>query len=82
MKKEMITHILANGYTAKGAGYTKTTEAHDCKIVHWVTLFGIGKVQLYAYYEGDDDTDNYVYNTGVVTMNLAQLGVFINVLCV
>lgn len=77
----MIALILQNGYMKKGYGFTKITKSNDCKTVHWVTVYDGGKVQLYSYYEGDEDSDNYVYNTNIVKMNVEQLGTFITVLC-
>lgn len=76
--------ILANGYTKKGFGFTRT--AND--ITHWVTVFketnemntnGLKSVQLYAYFKDDINSEEYVYNTQVVSISTEELETLIKI---
>lgn len=53
--------VLSNGYEKKDYGYKKVTENNT----HWITLFGEGKFQMYAYCTDDSEMDK-VYDTGVI----------------
>lgn len=75
-----ITHpllnvVLSNEYEKKGYGFKKETE----NVTHWITLFGDGQFQMYAYNTGDPDLEK-VYDTGVINSSEKQLQMFIDVL--
>ena len=53
--------ILSNGYVKKDYGYRKVTENNT----HWITLFGEGEFQMYAYFTEDIGMEK-VYDTGVI----------------
>jgi len=53
--------VLSSGYEKKDYGYKKVTENNT----HWITLFGEGEFQMYAYYSEDTEMEK-VYDTGVI----------------
>lgn len=64
---------LSNGYVAKGFGYVKNID----DVMHWITFFESGKVQLYAYYSFDVNEE--VYNTGVIETSEEELKTLITI---
>ena len=61
MPTELKDVILSNGYVKKDYGYRKVTENNT----HWITLFGEGEFQMYAYYTEGIGMEK-VYDTGVI----------------
>ena len=75
MEKAMVEILTAAGYHKEGHGYKKVTESNT----HWVTLFGEGELQMYAYASDDDDMDK-VYDTGILDVVMrSELSVLIDV---
>ena len=76
MPTELKGVILSNGYVKKDYGYRKVTENNT----HWITLFGEGEFQMYAYYTEDIGMEK-VYDTGVIDIaSPAELETLIKVL--
>ena len=71
--------ILENaGYIGEGYGYSKQTD-NGIKTTHWVTLFGTGGLQMYAYNTHDPEMEK-VYDTGFINCTPEQLQALITVL--
>jgi S-adenosylmethionine:diacylglycerol 3-amino-3-carboxypropyl transferase len=72
----LLDVVKSNGYEKSGYGYKKITEENT----HWITLFGSGGAQLYAYFTEDPDM-NDAYNTQVLNkVSPEELQTLINVL--
>lgn len=56
--------------TIESATKVGTYDEDNPIVVHWITIFedNPGNVQLYAYFKGDEQSDDEVYNTQILTL--------------
>lgn len=71
----LIEIITSHGYKKEEYGYKKVSVNYT----HWITLFGEGEMQMYAYCTDDEDLEK-VYDTGILDVVMrSELTVLINV---
>lgn len=71
----MIKVLLKNGYVKQDYGYVRKTKDNT----HWVTVFKIGSIQMYAYDSEDDDDYVKIYDTGIIGVTKKELQSLIDI---
>jgi hypothetical protein len=81
MEKLDTAKIIERGYSKPEGAYGNRLRTEN--YTHWITIYGDDDmVQMYAYLTSHEfyDDEKYIYDTGIVKVNDAELQVLIDVL--